>query len=325
MAKQKQTPSKSKAKKPANKGRRLSINRQLKQSSYKSFRVSKRIRHQRTKLPPAWKILWQSLIHLRRNWKLFGGILLVYAALTIILVRGFGVSSSLPQAKTLLKSVFHGTSGQLASGVTLYGILLGNSATASDASAAYQTMLVLVVSVILIWALRQSHAKIRVTIRDAFYKGVYPLIPFGLVIGVIALQLIPLLIANAMYNFVFGNGLTVTIIEKALWIILFFLLGLLSLYMMTSSVFALYIVTLPDMRPIKALRSARELVRFRRWMVMRKFIFLPIVLVIVAGVLVIPIILYATTAAEWFYFVLTVLALSIAHSYMYSLYRELIT
>ena len=109
-----------------------------------------------------------------------------------------------------------------------------------------------------------------------------------------------------------------------MWGILLFLFVLLSLYMITSSIFALYIVTLPDMTPMQALRSARNLVRFRRWTVMRKVLFLPLSLVVIGGLLLIPIIIFLTPIAEWVYFGLTMMSLAFIHSYIYTLYRELL-
>ena len=88
----------------------------------------------------------------------------------------------------------------------------------------------------------------------------YPLIPFILVLLVCCLQLLPLIIGSSLYSLVVSNGIAVQPIEKFVWALLFASLALLSLYMITSSLFALYISTLPDMTPMKALRSARELV-----------------------------------------------------------------
>jgi hypothetical protein len=94
--------------------------------------------------------------------------------------------------------------------------------------------------------------------------------------------------------------------------------------MITSSLFALYIVTLPNMQPMKALRTARQLVRHRRMLVMRKLLFLPFIMLIISAVVTVPVILYATPIAEWLFFALTMIALAVFHSYIYVLYRELI-
>ena len=298
--------------------------RRIQRPHYKSFRVSKRIRHPGETLSPSYKLLWRSLKHQVRYWKIFLGISAVYAVLSLLLVRGLGATSTIPQTKELLQGLFQGAAGKLASGLTLFGVLVGNNATASDAASAYQSMLVVVVSLALIWAFRQTYSATKIRIRDAFYKGLYPLVPFVLVVMIIGLQLVPLLFANMLYGFVFGNGIAVTVLEKVLWGMLFFLMGLLTLYMVTSSIFALYIVALPDVAPLQALRSARELVRYRRWTIMRKLVFLPIILMVIAAIIVVPIILFVTPVAEWVYFALTMIALSVLNGYMYALYRELI-
>ncbi|HVI60648.1 MAG TPA: hypothetical protein VM535_00655, partial [Candidatus Saccharimonadales bacterium] len=108
------------------------------------------------------------------------------------------------------------------------------------------------------------------------------------------------------------------------WGLLFGLLTLFSLYMISSSLFALYIVTLPDMTPRKALRSARELVRDRRWTVLRKILCLPVILFLGAALVMVPIIIWLTPLAQWVFFLLTMFALVAVNTYMYSLYRELL-
>src|SRR5205823_2479549 len=109
-----------------------------------------------------------------------------------------------------------------------------------------------------------------------------------------------------------------------IWAVLFIILSFVSLYMLSASVFALYIVTLPDMTPLKALRSARELVHHRRWTVLRKILWLPLLLLIIAAVVMVPIIIVLTPLAQWIFFLLTMLALLAVHGYMYTLYRELL-
>ncbi len=301
--------------------------RKIKQPVYKSFRVSKRIKQPKPPLQGSFRLFLSSIRVLVKNWKLFGGIVLVYLILTIVLVKGFGVSSNIGQLKSTVLNLFHGSTAELATSLTLFSVLLGNAnSTASDVAGAYQSMLLIVVSLVLIWALRQSLAekKLQVTVRDAFYKGLYPIVPFLLVLMVIGLQLLPLVIANFLYSAVFGSGLAVTSLEQGLWGVLIGLLVLLTLYMITSSIFGLYIVTLPNVRPLQALRSARDLVRFRRWMIMRKVLFLPLALLFLAAVIVLPIIIISPSAAEWVFFFLSMTGLAIVHSYLYQLYRELL-
>ncbi len=152
----------------------------------------------------------------------------------------------------------------------------------------------------------------------------YPVIPTLLVLMVILLQFVPLLIGSSLYNIVVTTGIAVNGAEKFLWAVLFFLTALLSVYMVTSSIFALFIVTLPDMTPMVALRSARQLVLHRRWSVMRKVLFLPIVLLLIGAALIIPLIIFATPIAVGAFYIFSMLCLATVHSYLYTLYRELL-
>lgn len=300
--------------------------RKVKKPSYKSFRLSKKIRYDAPPLPKARKLFSATVRHLLRHKRLYVGLALVHFVLMLLLVKGlsFGFDSQLSEIKDALEEVFVDESAWLTS-AALFGTLLGSAGTATgEAASTYQAMLLVLTSLAVIWALRQSHAGEKVRAKDAFYKGMYPLVQFILVLLVLLLQLLPLAIGNLLYSIVLQNGLAVTGVEQAVWAILFGLLALLSLYMITSSIFALYIVTLPDVKPLQALRSARALVRHRRLMVGRKIAFLPFVLLLIAAAVMLPIILWVTAVAEFVFFVLTVLAVLVTHAYMYELYRKLL-
>jgi len=295
--------------------------RRVKQGKHRSFRLEKRVKRViKTPVPSSYRLLRSSGGLLKRNWKLFLGITGIYGLLTIVLVHGFGSGTDLSSIKSSLQGV-----NGVASAATLFSYLLGTSGSSSNAAGGtYQTFLLIITSLVTIWALRQVLAGKQIRIRDAFYKGTYPLIQFILVLFVVGLQLLPLLFGSWIYATVVGNGIATAPIEKIIWALMFFLLALLSLYMICSSLFALYIVTLPDMTPMKALRSARELVRYRRWLVLRKIIFLPVALFILAAVIMIPIILVATVLAQWVFFMLSMLVLIVVNTYMYLLYRALL-
>jgi len=47
-------------------------------------------------------------------------------------------------------------------------------------------------------------------------------------------------------------------------------------------------------------------------------------LLIAAAIIMVPIIIVLTSLAQWVFFVLTTLTLLLAHTYMYTLYRELL-
>lgn len=297
--------------------------RKLKKPKYASFQLTRRIKGD--KLPSAFLIFRKSVAVLARNWKLFLLIVVIYAVLNTLLVQGFTAISGAKDVKSALDQLFTDDWGHVASGLTLFAYLLGASGSAADATAGlYQIILALTVSLALIWALRQLHAGKKVRMRDAFYNGMSPLVPFILVAVVISLQLIPMAIGVTLYATIVSAGIAATGLEQALWALLAFALSIVSLYMIMSSLFALYIVTLPDMTPMRALRSARQLVAARRWMVMRKVLFLPLALVFLTALIVVPLIFTATVVGAWVFFILSMLFLPVAHSYMYALYRSMI-
>jgi hypothetical protein len=302
--------------------------RRLHLGKYKSFRLQKRIKPeviQRKPMLSARKIFVQSYKILFKNWKLFGGILLIYLVLNIILIGGLN-GGDLQNMKNSVSDLFTGSAGKISGGFALFAVLLtsANSGNGGDGST-YQALLLFVVCLATVWALRQRHADHKIRIRDAFYQGMYPLIPVLLVLIAICLQLIPFLIGSLLYNLLVSGGIAAFTVEKLIAGTIFFLLGVLSLYMLLSSIWALYIVTLPDMTPMKALRSARELVRYRRLKVLRKVAFLPFALIILLAIVIVPLIIVSAPVAAWAFFVLSAAAVLFVLSYLYSLYRELIS
>ena len=277
------------------------------------------------RLPSAWQLTEASGRLLWRHRRLFGGITLLYGLLTLLLIQGIAGGTDVSSLKDGLNQVFNGHLGSLASSLSVFVVLVGSAGNSSSQTAgAYQLFLALITSLAVIWSLRQVLQGRTIRLRDAYYRGMYPFIPFILVLIVVSLQLLPLLIGSSLYSLVITNGIAVSLVEKLIWAAVFAGLGALSLYWISSSLFALYIAALPDMTPLKALRSARELVRGRRWPVLRKVLFLPLVLLVAAAIIMVPIIIWLTPVAQWVFFLLTMFSLVAIHTYMYAFYRELI-
>jgi len=317
------------AKKKSTKGRSIAVPtatlprpRRLRLPAYKPFRF-KRVKHPR-RLPSAWQLSRKTIDLLWQHRGLFVGLIVVYGLLNLLLVSGFSSSASVSSLKHQLSQGNKG--GQLGLNFSVFFNLLTTSSSSStnSGSGAYQLFLGLVISLATIWMLRQAIAGESIRFRNAFYKGMYPMIPFILVLLVVLLQTVPFLIGGGLYDLVVTNGIAIHFAEQLLWGLLFAVLSFVSIYMLCSSLFALYIATLPDMTPIKALKSARQLVRYRRLSVFRKLLYLPVALLVVASIIMIPAIAYLAPAAPWILFGLAVSALVVAHAYMYTLYRELL-
>lgn len=290
----------------------------------KSIKQPRRLK-QPARLPGAWRLTRTAGQVLWQHRGLFVGITLVYGLLNLVLVQGLASNTDVTSLKNTLNHAFQGHFASLASGASVFAILVTSAGNGSSQTAgAYQLFLGLITSLAVIWALRQIMAGSAIRIRDAYYQGMYPLIPFILVLIVIGLELIPLLIGSSLYALVITNGIAVNALEKIVFAAIFAVLAAVSIYLIISSIFALYIVTLPDMTPMKALRSARQLVKGRRWALLRKILFLPLVLLIAAAIIMVPIIIFLTAVAQWIFFLLTMFALVAIHAYLYTTYRELL-
>ncbi len=319
----KATQKKSTSRKPAQPVRKKSAKERRVNQSYKSFKLSKRLKHP-ARLPSSWRMFKRAIGNVKTHKKLFFGIFAVFFVLSVIFVRGF-TGSDVAELRELMTDIFDGGFGRLIGSFAILSFLATDATTApTEIAGLYQTILFLLVSLATIYALRLTRSDKTVTLRQTFYSGMYPLVPFLLVLFVIGLQLLPLGIGAWLFGTVTSVGLAVHGIEIFIWGLLFFFLGVLSLYMITSSAFALYIVTLPDMYPMQALRSARELVRFRRWTVLRKLLFLPLMLVIIGILVLLPIVFFATPVAEFVVLAYSLLSIIFTHVYVYELYRELL-
>jgi hypothetical protein len=132
------------------------------------------------------------------------------------------------------------------------------------------------------------------------------------------------------------TGLLDNGIEAMLFWVADGLLAMLSVYWLSSTFFALIIVTLPGMYPFKAIKTAGDLVVGRRLRLLLRFIWMAVVVLIVWGLVLIPTIIFDSwlknvwSAASWVPIVpvvlLTISSLTIiwVSSYTYLLYRKVI-
>ncbi len=276
-------------------------------------------------LPKARLLFWRVLRQLWAHKALFGGITVLYGVLNLMLVRGLSDGSNLASYKATLDHLFNGSGNQLGSSVLSFMYLLSTAGGGSSSSAGvYQGILLLTCSLAFIWAFRQVLAGNEIKVRDSFYRGMYPLVPFLLISSLIGLQLLPLALGRDFYSIMIGSGIAIDFWEKTVVLLIFLALALWSIRMVTASAFALYIVTLPDMTPLRAYRTARQLVHRRRLLLWRKFIFLPITLLVLAAIVEVPLIFFLTPLAAWTFFIFGMIALPLVHGYVYTMYREMI-
>ncbi|HEX5447876.1 MAG TPA: hypothetical protein VFW90_01600 [Candidatus Saccharimonadales bacterium] len=271
----------------------------------------------------SFRLSWRVLKMWRKYWKTLGGIVIIYLLLNIIFASGVSdISNNFDSIKTNLNAS-GGTGLWRAAGG--FASLVGSSGVSgSTTGSALQSVLFVLESLVIIYALRHLMSGQAVYVKLAWYRAMTPLIPFLLVIFMILIQLLPITLGATLLAVIASAAFTSATWATAVSIVFFVLMAAWSIYMVSSSIFALYIVTLPDMQPRQALRSAKDLVRFRRWEVIRKVLFLPIIIMIVMGLVIVPLILYAQRVVPGVFYVLSMLSILFVHSYLYSVYRELL-
>ncbi len=292
-----------------------------KKKKYRTFRLQKRIKPEPRYIPSSWQLIKDSLRFLATHrWK-FLGLMLIYAVFYFIVVW-----SPASLDVSTLKSSVETALGDATSGPVLTAAVAG-AVIATPREASNPTVgaaLLLGISLVIIFAIRELTNGEKIKVRDAYYRGLAPIIPVVCILLVVALQLLPFAIASFVYATARTGGVFVTGFEDLSFFIVTLLIGLLSFYFITSSALAFYIATLPGMYPVAALRAAKKVVQFQRFKVFKRFITLPILL----GVIYLTTLLLSIRfLPNQTYIIMDVYAIAIipfVNVYLYKLYRSLI-
>jgi hypothetical protein len=271
----------------------------------------------------AWQHLLNSLRLFASHWRFFLVFTLVYALLSFVLVHNF--AGDITTIKSDLGNLLgHNTT---LTAVGTYALLLTTStAGASTSTAAYQYILFVVASLAVIWALRQflSDKPAEPGIKDSFYQGMSPLVQFVLVLVVLTLELVPLAAAAGLYSLVVANGVAVNVAEQLIWLLVFVAGALVSLWLLTRTLFALYIVTLPGATPVQSLKDSMRITKPFQLRVARQLLLLVVFVVVVGALLLVPFIVLAAPLAGVVLFLFSLLSVPFVHTYAYGAYRGLL-
>ncbi|HET7827545.1 MAG TPA: hypothetical protein VFK97_01625, partial [Candidatus Saccharimonadales bacterium] len=176
----------------------------------------------RQPVPGSFRLTGNVMKFLAANWKPLGGIVLVYLILNVIFASGISnVSSAFSTIKADLNAAGGHAFWQAAGG---FGSLVGTAgASGSATGSTLQSVLFVLESLVIIWALRHLMAGQAISIKLAFYKAMTPLVPFLLVLAVIIIQLLPVtvgsLILAAVSTSVFTSSTVATVVSTIALII----------------------------------------------------------------------------------------------------------
>lgn len=317
----------------------------LNRRPHRSFRPTKKRDYERSlKLPGYWSFtvhVWKTLWANRKTFVLLA---VVYAVISAFMASAFASQDAYLTLTDTLKT----TSGNAFSGgwgeIGKAGLLFVSTATGSispnltDAQQVYAALIALLAWLTSVWLLRNILAGHKVKLRDGLYSAGAPLLSTFLVALLLVVQILPFSIALIAYSAVSANGLLAAGgIESMLFWLVAALLTVMSLYFITSTIFALIIVTLPGMYPFRAIKTAGDLVVGRRLRILLRFLWMAIGVAVTWVIVMIPVILIDLwlkglwPAINWvptipmFMLALSSLTIVWVSSYVYLLYRKVVS
>jgi len=318
------------------------VNSFLKRRPHRSFRRTDRRDYKRSlKLPGYWAFTNHVKQTLWKNRKIFLLSALLYAVSTVLIV-GFASQD----IYSTLRNTINATGGDIFNGVLgefgKAGILFVSAATGgltqtlTESQQIYAGLIVLLAWLTNVWLLRNIMAGHRVKLRDGLYNAGAPILPTFMVGLLLIVQLLPAALAFIGYAAASATGLLDGGVEAMLFWVAAGLLIMLSLYFVTTTIFALIIVTLPGMYPYKAIKTAGDMVVGRRMRLLLRLIWLIVGIVVVWAIIMIPLIMFdgwiksVWPVITWLpliplaLMVLGSLTVIWTSSYIYLLYRKVI-
>lgn len=283
----------------------------------------------RPPLSSSWATARRAIGSLWQQGEFFVGLAVVYLLLDLLFVQSlaqFDISKikiALNMTDSMHPNILSQTFG-------VYSSLFTKAATGSnDAGGAYHFFIVTLISLVTIYALRHIYSTKAKRVKPldlklSIYQSTGQLVPFLLVMGIMAVQLLPLIAAVYLTMIMVSGSIIIGASQQAVAALIVVIISVLTAFWIARTIIALYIVTLPDMQPMEAFGKAKELVNGRRFSVGRKILALPVGLFVAAAIIVVPCLLLWGPLAQWVFFMLTGFGVIVVHAYLYTLYRELL-
>ena len=271
-------------------------------------------------------LIKQSYKQIESNKKVFLGISVIYILLTIFFVRGVNGTFPLKSIQETVDSAYSSDLNPWAKASASYSLLVtSGTSTPSELENVYQTIIVLLVSLAILWVLRMTYKeRKKLKVSKSFYESTGQLIPLLIVLIIAMLQLFPFAIGSTLFSYVKEGGIAVTGPEQVFWYGV--LLGgiVISAWLIIPTIFSMYIVTLPKSTPIRSIKQAWGLVRFLRVKIALRYLVLLVLSIVLSAAVLIPLIVLFPPGAEVTYILFSCLFLIFAHTYSYRLYRSVI-
>ena len=263
------------------------LHRSFKRSYYEDYQRKTELPSLTSQASAAFKMFF-------KFWKIFLPLLLIFVGLYIFLIGAMS-ENTLADVKANVeqtnKDVANGKIGTVGkAGLTLLGIIsTGGLTTMNDAQIVIAVLLFAIIWLVTIYLARHllaGHQEIKM--RDGFYSALSPLVS-TLVVGlIIFLEAIPIMLTII----VFQVALTTEFLSTPFYALLFFMFAALmitlSLYLLSSSFFAIIVVSAPGLYPLTAVRMAKNLIMGRRLRFLIRVFYLVIIVALLYLLLLMP-------------------------------------
>ena len=263
------------------------LHRSFKRSYYEDYQRKTELPSLTSQASAAFKMFF-------KFWKIFLSLLLIFVGLYIFLIGAMSentladVKANVEQTNKDVADGKIGTVGK--AGLTLLGIIsTGGLTTMNDAQVVIAVLLFTIIWLVTIYLARHllaGHQEIKM--RDGFYSALSPLVS-TLVVGlIIFLEAIPIMLTII----VFQVALTTEFLSTPFYALLFFMFAALmitlSLYLLSSSFFAIIVVSAPGLYPLTAVRMAKNLIMGRRLRFLIRVFYLVIIVALLYLLLLMP-------------------------------------
>lgn len=276
----------------------------LKRRPHRSFRRTQRRDYLRTlKLPGYTALTLQTLHMLRVHWRTFLLLTLLYTVV-IIVVGGITSQSSFAE----IRDILNGTSDSAPGGILGVGeaalvaltTFTSLPTTITVEQQIYLALGGLFVWLCTVWLLREYMLGRNPKLRDGLYSSGSPFLATVVIAFFIAVQLIPVGLMAVAYASLLSSEVISSGFGSMLFWTLAVIVGTLVLYWITSTLFALVIITLPGMYPMRAVRAASDIVLGRRLRILYRLLWGGLLLVVSWAAIVVPVaIATSLLAAIW--------------------------
>lgn len=263
------------------------LHRSFKRSYYEDYQRKTELPSLTSQASAAFKMFF-------KFWKIFLPLLLIFVGLYIFLIGAMSentladVRANVEQTNKDVADGKIGTVGK--AGLTLLGIIsTGGLTTMNDAQIVIAVLLFTIIWLVTIYLARHllaGHQEIKM--RDGFYSALSPLVS-TLVVGlIIFLEAVPIMLTII----VFQVALTTEFLSTPFYALLFFMFAALmitlSLYLLSSSFFAIIVVSAPGLYPLTAIRMAKNLIMGRRLRFLIRVFYLVIIVALLYLLLLMP-------------------------------------